>query len=235
MRSLRVLSRLLTYPKADTQSHMGELKQVLSDDGFLKAKTLKKLTAFMDEFAGMDLMDAQETYVELFDRGRAHCLHLFEHVHGESRFRGQAMIDLAGRYAEKGLEIGVGELPDYLPVFLEFISICEPEEGLETLAQAAPVIATIGEKLKRQKSGYASVFKAIAELSGAKLNQKEIEKAADAALPHIQTLDEMDEEWKEPDAFSSFGGAGAADCGTCDDPMPLMPASKSAPELGASK
>ena len=206
MRSLRVLSRLLTYPKADTQSHMGELKQVLSDDGFLKAKTLKKLTAFMDEFAGMDLMDAQETYVELFDRGRAHCLHLFEHVHGESRFRGQAMIDLAGRYAEKGLEIGVGELPDYLPVFLEFISICEPEEGLETLAQAAPVIATIGEKLKRQKSGYASVFKAIAELSGAKLNQKEIEKAADAALPHIQTLDEMDEEWKEPDAFSSFGG-----------------------------
>ena len=230
MRSLRVLSRLLTYPKAETQSHMDELKQVLMDDGFLKIKTLKKLTAFMDEFAGMDLMDAQETYVELFDRGRAHCLHLFEHVHGESRFRGQAMIDLAGRYAEKGLEIGVGELPDYLPVFLEFISICEPEEGLETLAQAAPVIATIGEKLKRQKSGYASVFKAIAELSGAKLNQKEIEKAADAALPHIQTLDEMDEEWKEPDAFG-----GAADCGTCDDPMPLMPASKSAPELGASK
>ena len=233
MRSLRVLSRLLVYPNSDTQGHMDELKQVLIDDGFLKAKTLKKLTSFMDEFAGADLMDAQETYVELFDRGRAHCLHLFEHVHGESRFRGQAMIDLAGRYAEKGLEIGVGELPDYLPVFLEFISICEPVEGLETLAQAAPVIATIGEKLKRQKSGYANVFKAIAELSGAKLNEKDIEKAADAALPHIQTLDEMDEEWQEPAAFSSFG-AGAADCGTCDDPMPLMPASKSAPELGVS-
>jgi len=230
MRSLRVLSRLLVYPSSETQSHMDELKQVLTDDGFLKAKTLKKLTAFMDEFAEMDLMDAQEKYVELFDRGRAHCLHLFEHVHGESRFRGQAMIDLSDRYAEKGLIIGVGELPDYLPVFLEFISICAPEEGLETLAQAAPVIATIGEKLRRQKSGYASVFKAIVELSGAKLNQKDIEKAADASLPHIQTLDEMDEEWQEPDAFG-----GAADCDSCDDPMPLMPASKAAPELGASK
>ncbi len=223
MRSLRVLSRLLVYPNAETQGHMNDLKQVLAEDGYLKAKTLKKLTVFMDEFADMDIMDAQETYVELFDRGRAHCLHLFEHVHGESRFRGQAMIDLAGRYREKGLEIGVGELPDYLPLFLEFISICEPEEGLETLAQAAPVIATIGEKLKRQKSGYASVFAAVTELSGAKLNKEEISKAADAALPNIRTLDDLDKEWQEPDAFG-----GAEDCGTCNDPMPLQPASKPA-------
>ena len=229
MRSLRVLSKLLVYPNAEIISHMDELKSVLQDDGFLKAKTLKKLTAFMDELADMDIMDAQEAYVELFDRGRAHCLHLFEHVHGESRFRGQAMLDLAERYAEKGLEIGVGELPDYLPVFLEFISVCEPEEGLETLSQAAPVIATIGEKLKRQKSGYASVFKAIVELSGAKLNKAEIMKAADAALPHIQTLDELDEDWKEPDAF---GGAG--DCDTACSPMPLTRASQPA-NVGANQ
>jgi nitrate reductase delta subunit len=232
MRSLRVLSRLLVYPNAENFGQMDGLKHVLIEDGFLKAKTLKKLTAFINELKGMDLMDAQEMYVELFDRGRAHCLHLFEHVHGESRFRGQAMVDLSGRYAEKGLEIGVGELPDYLPVFLEYISICDPEEGLETLAQAAPVIATIGEKLKRQKSGYASVFAAIVELSGAKLNTDEIAKAADASLPNIQTLDELDKEWQEPEAFSTFG-AGAADCGTCD-PMPLQPASK-APEQASGQ
>lgn len=223
MRSLRVLSKLLIYPNAEIFSHMGELKSVLQEDGFLKPKSLKSLERFMDELATMDIMDAQEAYVELFDRGRAHCLHLFEHVHGESRFRGQAMLDLAGRYAEKGLEIGVGELPDYLPVFLEFISICEPEEGLETLAQAAPVIATIGEKLKRQKSGYASVFKAIVELSGAKLNKADIMKAADAALPNIQTLDELDKEWQEPEAFG-----GASDCDTGCSPMPLTRASQSA-------
>ncbi|MBL4853681.1 nitrate reductase molybdenum cofactor assembly chaperone [bacterium AH-315-J19] len=224
MRSLRVLSRLLVYPSAEVLGQMDALKDVLREDGFLKAGTLKKLTAFMDEYAGTDLMDAQETYVELFDRGRAHCLHLFEHVHGESRFRGQAMIDLSDRYAEKGLVIGVGELPDYLPVFLEFISICEPDEGLETLAQAAPVIATIGEKLKRQKSGYANVFKAITELSGAKLKEADIKKAADAALPNIKTLDELDEEWKEPEAFGD-------DCNTACSPssaMPLEPASQHA-------
>ncbi len=224
MRSLRVLSRLLVYPNVENFSHLAELKQVLIDDGFLKPKTLKAVNRFIDELAGQDLMQAQENYVELFDRGRAHCLHLYEHVHGESRFRGQAMIDLSDRYAEKGLIIGVGELPDYLPVFLEFVSICEPEEGLETLSNAAPIIATIGEKLKRGKSGYASVFAAIVELSGAKLNPAEIQKAADAALPNIQTLDELDEAWEEPEAFG-----GASDCapGACS-PMPLERASQSA-------
>jgi len=222
MRSLRVLSRLLTYPNAELLAQTDALKDVLVEEGFLKKKTMKKLSKFMDEFGSTDLMETQESYVEIFDRGRAHCLHLFEHVHGESRFRGQAMLDLSDRYAEKGLVVGVGELPDYLPVFLEFISICDPEEGLETLAQAAPVIATIGEKLKRKKSGYNHVFAAIVELSGAKLNAADIEKAADAALPNIQTLDELDEEWKEPDAFG-----GAEDCGTgACSPMPLVPSQK---------
>jgi nitrate reductase molybdenum cofactor assembly chaperone NarJ/NarW len=210
MRSFRVLSHLLTYPQSEWISHMDELKQALVNEGVVKGKTLKTLLAFMDELAASDLMEVQEAYVELFDRGRANCLHLFEHVHGESRFRGQAMIELADKYQEKGLQIGTGELPDYLPLFLEFVSICEPEEGIETLAQAAPVIATIGEKLKRSKSGYASVMAAIVALSGVRLSKAELAKAADAALPDIQSLDELDAEWKEPEAFT-----GAPDCGTC--------------------
>jgi nitrate reductase molybdenum cofactor assembly chaperone NarJ/NarW len=224
MRSLRVLSHLLTYPQPEWLGHMDELKTALVDEGVLKGKTLKSLLSFMDELANAELMESQEIYVELFDRGRAHCLHLFEHVHGESRFRGQAMIELADKYQEKGLAIGTGELPDYLPLFLEFISICEPQEGLETLAQAAPVIATLGEKLKRQKSGYASVFAAIVTLSGVKLSKSELEKAANAALPDIKTLDELDAQWKEPEAFS-----GAPDCGTCaPDETPISPLSGAA-------
>ncbi len=210
MRSLRVMSRLLAYPSIELLEQLTALKEVLLEENFLKAKTVKPLTAFMDELGDTDLMQAQETYVELFDQGRAHCLHLFEHVHGESRFRGKAMIDLAERYAEKGLRVGTGELPDYLPVFLEFISICDPGEGQETLLQAAPVIATIGEKLRRRGSGYAAVMAAIVELSGAKLKKADIEKAADAALPNIQTLEELDQEWEEPEAFG-----GAPDCRTC--------------------
>jgi len=219
MRTLRVLSKLLAYPSADLMANIDALKDILSEDGFLKPKTLKPLTAFMDELAKTELIQAEENYVELFDRGRAHCLHLFEHVHGESRFRGQAMVELSERYAEMGLQIGTGELPDYLPLFLEFISICEPEEGLETLAQSAPIIAMIGEKLRRQKSDYAAVMDAIVELSGAKLNKAEIRKAADAALPNIQTLDELDEQWQEPEAFG-----GAPDCGTCGPTgLPVTP------------
>ena len=221
MRSLRVLSRLLAYPSAELWQQLEALKQVLAEDGFLKPKTLKALNGFIEELSTLDLMQAQEDYVELFDRGRAHCLHLYEHVHGESRFRGQAMIDLAGRYAEKGLQIGVGELPDYLPVFLEYISICEPEEGLETLSNAAPIIATLGEKLKRRKSGYSCVMNAIVELSGAKLNPTEIKKAADAALPNIQTLDELDKEWQEPEAFGDFAAAACGTCSPSDLPKPV--------------
>lgn len=226
MRTLRVLSRLLAYPGNELFEQMDGLKEVLQEDGFLKPATLARLTAFMDRLAQTELINAQENYVEIFDRGRAHCLHLFEHVHGESRFRGQAMLDLAERYAEKGLVIGAREFPDYLPIFLEFISICEPQEGLETLAQASPVIATIGEKLKRQKSDYSHVFDAIVELSGAKLNRSDIIKAADASLPQIKTLDELDEQWQEPAAFGNFNGT-TPDCGTCD-PMPLQRASQGA-------
>jgi len=226
MRTLRVLSRLLAYPSAELIEQMPGLKDVLSQDGFLKSATIAKLVTFMDQLNQKELINIQENYVEIFDRGRAHCLHLFEHVHGESRFRGQAMLDLSERYAEKGLVIGANEFPDYLPIFLEFISICEPEEALETLATAAPVVATIGEKLKRQKSGYAHVFKAIVELSGAKLNKLDIIKAADASLPQIKTLDELDEQWREPDVFGNFDGV-TPDCGTCE-PMPLQRASQGA-------
>jgi len=232
MRSLRVLSRLLAYPSAESQEQINALKGVLIEDGFLKKKTCLKLVAFMDELAAADLMNAQEIYVETFDRGRAHSLHLFEHVHGESRFRGQAMLDLSDRYAEMGLKIGVGELPDYLPLFLEFISICEPQEGRETLAQATPVIATIAEKLRRKKSGYAHVFSAIVELSGAKLKISDIKKAADKSPPEIKTLDELDEEWQEPEAFGSFGTKGP-DCGTCGQ-MPLQRASQK-PDMGVGQ
>lgn len=210
MRSFRVLAHLLAYPQMELHQHIDELKSVLVEEAFLKGKPLRNLLTFMDEFAASDLILLQEQYVELFDRGRAHCLHLFEHVHGESRFRGQAMIDLADRYAAKGLAIGTGELPDYLPLMLEFVSISTADEGLPLLQQAAPVIATIGEKLNRQKSGYGAVMVAIVALSGIKISQAELQKAADAALPDIQTLDELDEQWKEPEAFS-----GAPDCGTC--------------------
>ncbi len=210
MRSFRVLSRLLTYPQAELFDHLDEMKGILAEEGLLKPRKLKGLFAFMDELQATDLMDAQEVYVDLFDRGRAHCLHLFEHVHGESRFRGKAMIDLSERYREKSLKVEASELPDYLPLFLEFVSICEADEAQELLSQAVPVIATIGEKLKRRGSGYHTVMATVVALSGVKIDKDAIQKAADAALPDIKTLEELDQDWVEPEAFN-----GAPDCGIC--------------------
>ncbi len=210
MRSFRVLSRLLTYPHAELFAHIDEMKGIIAEEGLLKPRKLEGLFAFMDDLQATDLMDAQEAYVDLFDRGRAHCLHLFEHVHGESRFRGKAMIDLSERYREKSLKVDASELPDYLPLFLEFISICDVDEAQELLSQAVPVIATIGEKLKRRGSGYHTVMATAVALSGVKIDKAAIQKAADAALPDIKTLEELDQDWIEPEAFN-----GAPDCGTC--------------------
>jgi nitrate reductase delta subunit len=211
----------LTYPQADLLEHMDEMKTALTEEGRLKGRQLKPLLGFMDALARTDLLVAQENYVETFDRGRAHCLHLFEHVHGESRFRGQALVELSERYAEKGLYVGTSELPDFLPLFLEFASVCDPKEAKTLVGQAAPVIATIGEKLKGSSTGYHTVMDAIVALSGIRISKAELKQAAAAAPPDIQTLDDLDAEWQEPDAFD-----GAPDCGSCgSDSLPIMPTS----------
>jgi len=208
MKSFVILSRLLAYPEQALQGNIDTMQAVLREENLIKGKSQKTLLAFMNELGSKDLMAAQEHYVEMFDRGRAHSLHIFEHVHGESRFRGQAMVELAELYKEKGLAASGGELPDYLPLFLEFLSVCEPSEAKETLSACIHVVAAIGTKLKKRESGYHTVFDAIVALSGAKLDKAAIEKAAEAAPPEDMNLEALDKEWEEPEAFG-------ADCGTC--------------------
>ena len=117
--SLRVISALLRYPDESVQQAAGEFAAALSNEAVLTADQIAALAPLIDRLHHNDLLDLQEDYVALFDRGRAHSLHLFEHVHGESRDRGQAMVDLRERYEIAGLEITARELPDYLPMFLE--------------------------------------------------------------------------------------------------------------------
>ena len=157
----------------------------------------------------------QEEYVATFDRGRAHCLHLFEHIHGESRDRGQAMVNLADAYEEKGLIIDRAELPDYLPLFLEFLSCCAADEAVEFLREPVDIIATIGARLRKKDSPYAVLFEALVALSRARPRRERVSELL-AATPADDSLEALDREWEEAAAFA--GPPGQVDCGGCTAP-----------------
>lgn len=213
MKTFKTLGLLLTYPEGSVYKASGEIIALLRSEGVLPEKSVKRIEQFLANQKSKDLLEVQEDYVETFDRGRAHCLHLFEHLHGESRDRGQAMVDLSDTYASKGLYINNNELPDYLPLFMEYLSRCTFEEASGLLGEAIDVIAMIGAKLKKRKSPYAEVFAAIEALSAVKPDQVKIKEALGAAPKDPETLEELDEEWKEAEAFS---GNPLADCNTCN-------------------
>lgn len=213
MKTFKALGVLLTYPSAELQDHIPELKTLIVEEAMLPKATEKKLFAFMDKYAEADIYALQEQYVETFDRGRGHALHLFEHVHGESRDRGQAMVDLMGQYKAKGLAVDVHELPDYLPMFLEYLSLCDQREAQETLGEAVHIIAAISAKLKRKKIGYFRVFNAIKALTKAEINEEFVQGALAEDDARDDSLEALDQAWEEAPAFDGLGEA--ADCNTC--------------------
>lgn len=208
-----MLGLLLTYPEERLYGAFGEIAAILREEALLPEKSIKRIEKFLTEQQGKDFMEVQEDYVETFDRGRAHCLHLFEHIHGESRDRGQAMVDLSETYASKGLYINNNELPDYLPLFMEYLSRCSFEEARALLGEAIDVIAMIGAKLRKRHSPYAEIFAATETLSMVKPDQIKIKEALNAAPKDPETPEELDEEWREAEAFS---GDPVADCNTCN-------------------
>ncbi|MFO1026062.1 MAG: nitrate reductase molybdenum cofactor assembly chaperone [Acetobacteraceae bacterium] len=158
----RALAALLSYPTEDLQAAAGEIASALAAEGLVPADQ-----PLLADLAGGDVYDLQERYVSLFDRGRAVSMHLFEHVHGESRDRGQAMADLVDLYAQHGLEMNQGELPDYLPLFLEFLSLLPDAEARELLAEPAGILRALADRLGTRDAGYAAVMQALADLAQA--------------------------------------------------------------------
>ena len=154
--NFRALAVLLSYPEE-------ELLQALQE---LRAAVPPSLHPLLDELARAPLAHSQERYVALFDRSRALSLHLFEHVHGESRDRGQAMVDLAQTYAARGFAVAGNELPDYLPAFLEFLSVLSPAQAKGMLGETAEIVRTLGDRLAERGSRYALVFAALLAAAG---------------------------------------------------------------------
>ena len=198
-RSLRVMAALLDYPHAETRGYLPEMREILRSEGALSAARQAELDALIDSLASADLLETEANYVQLFDRGRATSLHLFEHVHGDSRDRGPAMIDLAQTYEKAGLYLAPDELPDYLPAVLEFVSTQPPREARAFLGEMAHILNALFSALQQRASPYASVLGALLELAGEK---------AQAVKPAAEPT--LDESWVEPPVFDGCSSKGQA-------------------------
>jgi nitrate reductase delta subunit len=188
-RTVKAIAVLLSYPTERTVAALPELRAELNDT------TLQPLFALLEG----DLFDAQEAYVETFDRGRRTSLNLFEHVHGESRDRGQAMVDLLQVYEEAGLQMTVRELPDYLPVFLDFVSTRVPTSAREHLREVAALLADIGEGLARRASPYKALIDVLLVMAG----EATVPDATEVSEDEELTPAALDAAWEAAPAFDA--------------------------------
>lgn len=195
--TLRVLAGLLNYPDAGMRGDLPAMRGILRDEAALTTGRQAELEALIGSLMEADPLDAEADYVELFDRNRATSLHLFEHVHGDSRDRGPAMIDLAQTYGKAGLYLAPGELPDYLPVVLEFVSTQPAREARAFLGEMAHIFNALFNALQERGSPYASILGALLELAG--------EQARPVKLPAEPPLDES---WAEPPVFDGCSAKG---------------------------
>jgi nitrate reductase delta subunit len=191
----KAFSALLSYPSADMRQALPEIAEVVRTDSLLDPPRRDDLLALIDELGEGDLLAAEERYVDLFDRGRALSLHLFEHLHGESRDRGAAMVELKQLYERAGLELSAHELPDYLPVVLEYLSCRDLPEARDMLADCAHILKTIGRSLIARRTRYAAVLQALLVIAG----ESPIE--ADKVPPAKDRMEALDREWAEQPAF----------------------------------
>jgi len=174
MNSLRILGLLLDYPDDLLWESQSELLEIISEAAELSPEQQAALAGYIRQFCQQDLLDAQSSYTGLFDRGRATSLLLFEHVHGESRDRGQAMVDLLAQYHAAGLDIDSRELPDYLPLYLEYLSTLTVDEARSGLNDIAPILALLGARLQERNSAYSQLFDLLLALSGSAMASEDV-------------------------------------------------------------
>ncbi|HVV40973.1 MAG TPA: nitrate reductase molybdenum cofactor assembly chaperone [Nitrobacter sp.] len=191
----RAMSALLSYPSAEMRAALPEIAHVVRTSALVAERERRGLFDLIDELASGELLEAEERYVDLFDRGRALSLHLFEHLHGDSRDRGEAMVDLKQLYGRSGFELSTTELPDYLPVVLEYLSCRDLAEARAMLGDCAHILTTIGRALIARRSRYGAVVQALLVIAG----ESPIEAEKVPAVK--ERLETIDRDWAEQPAF----------------------------------
>lgn len=233
--SLKVLSALLTYPSADLQAAVPEMRAALDAECRLPRHNRDRLERLLEELATHDLYDLQERYVLLFDRTRSLSLHLFEHVHGESRDRGQAMVDLKSLYERHGLFMDSSELPDHLPLFLEFLSQIPETDARDLLQETSHVLEAIRLRLKKRKSPYFSVFSCAQILARAKPQPEILAALVGEPDEDPNDLAALDAAWEEEEVTFGPAAAPSGQCGKEGIAAKLRAARRPAPGMPASE
>ena len=195
--TLRALAYLLRYPDADMRAALPQLMDALHLEHALSPARMAEVESTCRYLATLDPLEAEARYVDQFDRGRQTSLHLFEHVHGDSRDRGPALVDLLQTKEKAGLQFSADELPDHLPVVLEFASTQPPEVARDFLGEMAHILNALLSALLAKKSPYASVIAAVLDVSG--------QRAQAVPLTPEPPLDEV---WAEPEAFGGCSTQG---------------------------
>ena len=213
MRTFKVLSALLTYPSQEMIAAAAGFGAILDAENLVPKRQRRALQVLIGEITAGDLYDVQERYGLLFDRTRSLALHLFEHVHGESRDRGQAMVDLRALYEKAGLVVVANELPDYLPLFLEFLSTQPFAEAQDLLAQPVHILSAIAERLGRRSSSYRAVFDALVALAAVKPAKGQVEALLEEPDPEPTDLAALDAAWEEEEVKFGPGTQGEGACG----------------------
>ncbi|HVO88334.1 MAG TPA: nitrate reductase molybdenum cofactor assembly chaperone [Casimicrobiaceae bacterium] len=210
---LKAFAALLSYPDEHLQEALGEIRSIVAADRRITRADRARVEALIQTLEHADLLELQEQYVALFDRGRATSLNLYEHVHGDSRDRGQAMVDLVDIYQRGGLQLSTRELPDHLPVLLEYLSTRPYVEVREMLVDCAHLLRAIGDALVKRQSPYAAILGALLEIAG-----------EDALAAQPQAADEndsktLDEEWVEAPVLFGLGCGDARDNNAAAKPI----------------
>ncbi len=207
-RTYKALALLLSYPEDAYRVLYPAARQVIVEEGMLRRTD--KLVRLAAELASEDMLDLQARYVQLFDRNRHLSLHMYEHVHGESRDRGQAMVELNRLYASRGVLLSAHELPDHLSVFLEYLSLLEPREAAALLGEAAHVLTALHERLKKRRSPYAAVLHALIELADVSADARALSALMAEPEDDPDDLEALDRAWAEEPV--SFGPDRGGDC-----------------------
>lgn len=197
---LKSIAFLLSYPDQEEQAYKTLLEEVRSGfqhDSLISDVRKREVDAMIVSLQMAGPLQREAEYVQTFDTRRNQSLHLFEHVHGDSRDRGPAMIDLTQTYIQHGLYLHEGELPDYLPVVLEFAATLSDTQARDFLAEFAHLLTALYSALVGQRSRYACLFAALLELAGEKVQ-----------LSAVQANEPVDLSWEEPMAFDACSNQG---------------------------
>ena len=202
--AFKILGLLLAYPDDALIAGLPELRELIAEEVAFSKRTREALRQLAASLECAPLLELQERYVGLFDRTRSVSLHLFEHVHGDSRDRGQAMVSLSVAYLNSGWALSSQELPDYLPALCELWSVTDSQPARKILIDGSPVLQVIEQRLLRLASPYAAALSALVELSGA--SQAVASEASEETLAP-DTLDQLDESWAEAPVTFGVGAA----------------------------